>query len=1037
MKSAFKHQGDWLGTFVYHPVAANLLMVMLFLAGFWALGKLNTQFFPTFELETITIKVVWTGAAAEDVEASVLNVLEQELRTLDYLRKMTATAAEGIASITLEYAERTDMGDALERVKDRIALVRNLPQEAEAPEVSRVVRAEPIARLIVAGLALRELRPWVRQIEQELLSRGISQIDITGLPEEEIAIQTPATTLHALGLSLAQIGDRIRQHSLDLPAGTLGRAEAARQLRTVQQQRDSAGFAGLPLLADVEGRLLRVADVASVTRRARTGQTTVTYLGQPAVELLLQRSDTGDTLNSARILQTWLDTRRDAFPASLQLQVLDETWNLVWQRIALLLSNGAMGLALVVLTLLIFLNGRVAFWVAWGIPTAFMATLFFLWLIGGSINMISLFGMIMVLGIIVDDAIVVGEDAYAHHQQGENTLQAAEGGARRMLAPVLASSLTTIVAFVPLLLIGGAMGKILADIPWVVICALLASLLECFLILPAHLRHTFLRMGHQEPGRVRRWLERQLTNLREVRFRPWVTAAVTHSGLTLSIALAAWLLSIGLMVGGRVPFTFFPTPEGNIVYANVGFVAGTPRADTAAFLEQVQQALMATDQQLGGGLVNGAVIYLGEGAFSGAGRGNRGDQFGAVMVELTDSEQRSVRNETFLAAWKAKVQAPAGIETLTFYSRRGGPPGRDIEIRLSGARVESLKAAALELATALEKYPGVSAIQDDLPYGQEQWLYQLTPQALALGLTADSVGRQLRDAYDGHLVQLFQEGADEIEVRVVLPESERSALSGLLQLPLLLPGGDSLPLANAVTFSPRRGFEAVRHAQGTLAVEVTADVNQSIMTSAEILAQVQAEVLPVLAQRHGLSYSLEGRSADQRETFADMQRGMLYALLMIYLILAWTFASYGWPVLVMVAIPFGVGGIFFGHWVMGMPLTLMSLFGAFGLAGIVVNDSIVLLEFYRLQRAQGLPVVVAAIEAACQRLRAILLTSLTTIAGLTTLLFERSLQAQFLIPMAVSLVFGLIFSTLFALLVMPALLSRYEQRFGATVKVVE
>lgn len=1034
MKEKFKHQSDLLGIFAYHPLAANLLMAMLFLAGIWALGKLNTQFFPTFELETITVRVVWAGASAEDVETSLLIPLEQELRTLDYLRKMSSTAAEGIASITLEYQERSDMATAVERVKDRIAALRNLPQDAEEPEVSRVIRTEPIARLLVLGhgMDLRELRPWARQIEQELLARGVSRVDISGLPEEEMAIQIPAAVLQALGLSPAQVAERIAQSSQDLPTGTLGRGEAARQLRTAQQQRDPAGFAALPLVTDAEGRLLRLADVAHIEQRPRTGQTLVYYQGRPAVELLLQRADTGDTLESAKILQTWLAERQTSLPANLELHVLDETWNLVWQRISLLVNNGVMGLALVVITLLLFLNSRVAFWVAWGIPTAFMATLLFLWLIGGSINMISLFAMIMVLGIIVDDAIVVGEDAYTHYQSGENTLQAAEGGARRMFAPVVASSLTTIVAFVPLLLIGGTIGKILADIPWVVICALMASLLECFLILPSHLRHSFLRMGHRAPSKLRLKLEQGFNSLRDIYFRPVVTASVGNSATTLSVALAVWLLCIGLMAGGRIPFTFFPTPEGNIVYANVGFGAGTPRAQTQAFLRALEQALSATDAELGGGLVKGAITYLGEGALSGAGRGNRGDQFGALMVELMDSEKRTVRNEAFIAAWRKQMQRlPPGLETFTIYSRRGGPPGRDIEIRLLGGSAATLKIAALELAGVLEKYPGVSAIQDDLPYGPEQWLYTLTPQAQALGLTTASIGQQLRAAYDGQLAQLFQQGADEIEVRVVLPDAERGWLASLTELPLMLPDGQVMPLGNAVTFTPRRGFEAVRHAGGELAVEVTADVNQSITPSVEILAQIQAETLPDLTARYGIRYSLEGRAADQRETFADMQQGMLYALLMIYLILAWAFASYGWPLLVMLAIPFSLSGVFFGHWMMGMSLTLMSLFGVFGLAGIVVNDSIVLLEFYRLQRDQGVAVRAAAIAAACQRLRAILLTSLTTMAGLATLLLETSLQAQFLIPMAVSLVFGLMFSTVFVLLAMPALLSLYERFWEA------
>ncbi|MCB1822445.1 MAG: efflux RND transporter permease subunit, partial [Candidatus Competibacteraceae bacterium] len=452
-----------------------------------------------------------------------------------------------------------------------------------------------------------------------------------------------------------------------------------------------------------------------------------------------------------------------------------------------------------------------------------------------------------------------------------------------------------------------------------------------------------------------------------------------------------------------------------------------------AFMDQVNAALWETDRELGGNLVVAAQTRYGQGQLASAGS-LQGDQHASMLVELTQPDTREVRVNDFLKAWRAKVRLPAGIENFTLFSRSAGPPGRDVDIRLTGGDVDQLKAAANELAQTLFTIRGVSAIEDDMPYGKEQLIYRLTPAGETLGLTVDMIGRQLRAAFDGQRVQIFQDGDDEVEVRVTLPDVERDNLIGLERFNVLLPNGESVPLKNVVNLQARRGFEAVRHAEGKLAVQVSADVDATAVKTGEVIAALEQGVLQELRQRYGIDYSFEGRSADQQETLVDMRRGALFAFAFIYLILAWVFASYGWPLVVMTAIPFGIVGAIVGHWVMGIDLTILSLFGLFGLSGIVVNDSIILVTFYQQLRAQGLAVQEALIEAACQRLRAVLLTSLTTIAGLTPLLFEKSLQAQFLIPMATAISFGLAFSTILVLFFVPALLSIHEsvaQRLGS------
>ncbi|WP_289282141.1 efflux RND transporter permease subunit, partial [Methylophaga sp. UBA5088] len=546
------HRTDIIGIFAQHKVAANLLMLMMLIGGFVSLSKLNTQFFPNFALDVITVSVVWRGASAEDVEDALTSRIEQELRTIDYVDKMTSTSSYGSSLVTLEFEEGTEMGQALDQVKDHVARLRNLPSDAETPEISIVTRYDNVARLLVTTDGhLDELRGLVHQIEHELLDAGISRVNITGLPDEEMAIKVSTSTLESLGLSFGDVSQRVADQSQDLPAGEIGNGETARQIRSLDQRRDADAFGDISLKSDYEGRVLLIEDVADVERRAMRDQVKVFYHGQPAVEIELLRTENADALASARIMENWLEQARPTLPKGVDIRVYDASWSLIQERINLLLSNGLGGLLLVLAILFLFLHGRVAFWVAVGIPVSFMAALTVLYMLGGSINMISLFALIMALGIIVDDAIVVGEDALSHYQSGERSLSAAEGGARRMLAPVISSSLTTIAAFLPLMLISGVIGNILFDIPFVVICVIIASLVESFLILPGHLRHTFHSMHHDKPGQLRVWLDDKFEQFREQFFRPLVTLAVKNSVVTISLTLAILILSISLLASGR------------------------------------------------------------------------------------------------------------------------------------------------------------------------------------------------------------------------------------------------------------------------------------------------------------------------------------------------------------------------------------------------------------------------------------------------------------------------------------------------------
>ncbi|MGK0399589.1 MAG: multidrug efflux pump subunit AcrB [Gammaproteobacteria bacterium] len=1024
VSSKSKHQNDLLGLFANHKVAPNLLMIMMIIAGIIALTKLNVQFFPTFELDTISISTTWTGASAEDIETGITNPLEQRLRSLDELKEMSSTSASGLSGITLEFNEGSDLSLALDNVKKQIDSFTSLPEDAELPRVSQVVYYESVARLLISGPKnLNELRTIARRFELELLSRGVDKIDIYGLPKQSIQIEVAAEQIQSLGLGLDDLAQRIKNASQDLPAGLIGENDGAREIRSQNQRRSALEFNDLSIVSTQDKRI-NLGDIATIENKSIAGSSTITIGDSKAVVMVLRRSESGDSLKSAEVLQGWLDDTLPTLSPSVKVQVFNERWELIKGRIMLLVENGIGGLALVLLILYAFLSTRVAFWVAVGIPVSFMATLAALYLFGGSINMISLFALIMALGIIVDDAIVVGEDAQAHYDEGEDPLKASEGGARRMLTPVLASSLTTIAAFLPLMMVGGRMGNIMIAIPIVIICVIIASLIESFLILPGHLRTAFSGQERQKESKIRVKLTNGFNRFRDHLFRPLVHAAIEFRWTIIAFAFSFLIFAVGLFVGGKIGWQFFPSPESTTVYANVRFVAGTSNAVVDKFLLHTENELKNTIESYDETVVK--TYYTSHAKTSGQGRAITGERVGSVYVELVSSENRQTENVDFIQNWRKRVALPSGIESFTISSRRVGPVSRDLNIRLTDATPERLKSASLDLQEALASIPGVSAIDDDLPYGREQLIYSLSPAGEALGLSITDLGRQLRAAYDGIVLQRFQQGADEVDVRLQLPSTEQRNLKSLLQLPIKLPSGNFVPLESVAEWSSNQGFESLRHFNGKLSAAVTADVNESVISIVDISTDLRTSILPILASQYGVNFSIEGSSASQRDTFSDMKFGAIMALMMMYLVLAWVFSSYGWPLLVMITIPLGLTGAVLGHWMMDMDMTILSLFGFFGLSGIVVNDSIILVMFYQQIRSKGVPIYQALEEAACQRLRAVLLTSLTTIAGLTPLLFETSRQAQFLIPMAVSIAFGLAFATVLILLVIPAMLSIYE-----------
>jgi len=1018
-------------TFIHHNVAANLLMVLMLMLGLVSVLQINFRFFPVFSVDAIYITVPWPGSTAEDVETSITNIVEREVRTLDNVDKMTSTASNNLSITILEYEEGTDMSAALDKVKEKISGITSFPSDAEEPRVSLFNFYDNLARMVISTEGtIEELRPLAKKFERELLELGISKIEITGLPEKEIAIQVPMSNMVNLGLSTRQLANKISQISRDIPAGEIGNIEATRRLRTQDQKRDEASFADLIIRSNKKGEHLRLGDIATIRERQQKEQQSIYYKGRPAVEFTLKQTENSDSLEMAEIMNKWLAATMPNLPQSVTIKVYNQRWQAIKDRLNMLLKNGVTGLLLVVIILFLFLNSRVAFWVAIGIPTSFMATIAILYGIGNTINMISMFGLIMSLGIIVDDAIVVGEDATAHFQMGERSSQAVEGGAARMLAPVISSSLTTIAAFLPLMIVGGIIGKILIDLPIVVICVILASLLESFLVLPGHLRHGMRNMRHDTLSSVRKKLNYWFESFKDRIFRKVLTLAINFRGVTLALIIACLILAVGLMKSGRLAFSFFPSPEGDNLVASFSFVSGTPKNKVLEFANYLNKTLGKTEEHFGSKLVKVAVTSVGKSGDLNRDNLKTGDQVGMLYVELVKADTREVRMANFIQQWKKQTVNVSGLESLNIAEIRQGPPGSDVDLQILGTDVNALKLAVNEAKEYISGLNGVLSVTDNLPYGQDQIIYRLNADGKSLGLTTAEISSQLRAAYDGAEAQVYTVDEGEIEVNVILPESERARLASLDDFMIILADGNAVRFVDLVELESQRGFDVLLHSEGKLAATVSTEINQGLVVPADIIEQLNQEFLPNLKEKYAVITSFEGKNADEKETLGDMLTGLYVALALIYIILAWVFGSYGWPLVVMITIPFGLVGAVAGHYFLGLDLTILSLFGLFGLSGIVVNDSIILVTFYKQLRQKGMQVKHAVIEAACQRLRAVLLTSFTTIAGLLPLLFEKSLQAKFLIPMAVSISFGLAFATFLVLFFVPALLSIYEDAFN-------
>jgi len=1015
--------GDSRGSIAWmtrHRVAPNLLMIVFLLGGFYMATQIKQEVFPNFETDTVSITVPFPGASPEEVEEGVVTAIEEEIRALDGIEEIRATAAEGRASVVAELRAGGDNARIYQDIQQAVDRITTFPDDAEEPRIALDTRKRDVMDLQIYGPVDEwTLRQAAEQLRDGLLQQdGVTQVELVGARDLEIHIEIPLATLRSYGLTLTDVARVIDLAALDRAGGSI-ETSAGEILLRVQERRDWAReFEQIPLIADEGGAIVRLGDVARVTEGFEDSDTFATFEGQRSIAIDVFRIGDETPTSVSQAVRAALPDVMANLPPSIEVAIQDDNSEIYQQRLELLLKNGFIGLLLVLCILSLFLEFKLAFWVAVGIPTAFLGTLLFLPVYDVSINMVSMFAFILALGIVVDDAIVAGENIYEYRQRGMGYLEAAFRGARDIAVPISFSILTNIVAFLPMLFIPGGFGKIWAVIPAVVATAFVLSWIEALFILPAHLGHV-KEAGRTGIGAKLHHLQQAFSNgfrrFIEKVFGPFLARAVRNRYLTLAIMIALLAIVVAVPMSGRIGFILMPQIEGEYALATATLPVGSPPEQAVRVRDRLVEAAQAVIAENGG-------HALGIGVFAVV-RENQVD----VRNYLVEASQRTMSTAAVTELWRERVAEIPGLEVLRFSSDSGGPGrGPKVSVELSHRNIDMLESAAQEVADRLSEFSSVKDVDDGYTPGKQQLDFRINEEARSLGLDAAAIARQVRDAFYGAEALKQQRGRNEITVRVRLPEDERSSEADIENLILIAPGGGEVPLYQVASVTRGRAYTDISRRDGRRTVTVTANV-VPISETSRVLAGLTDDVLPrVVADYPGLTASFEGRQADMRNAINSFFYSCTIALLVIYGLLAIPFRSYFQPMVVMMAIPFGVVGAILGHLIMGYSLSIISIMGIIALSGVVINSAIVMIDYANRRRDEGADAFDAICRAGIRRFRPILLTTMTTFGGLAPMIFETSRQARFLIPMAISLGYGILFATAIVLLLVPCLYMMIE-----------
>ena len=1015
--------------FTRHRTAANLLLICLVVAGLAALPNMRAQFFPDVVVENVRVNVTWDGAGAEDVDAGVAQVLEPALLAVEGVSETTVTSREGSAAVRLDFEPGWDMSRAADDVQSAVDAVTGLPEGIDEPTVRRGNWRDRVTDVVITGpVGVDQLARFTDEYVTRLFAAGVTRTTIRGIAAPEIVVEVPTVALIRHDVTLAQIAEAIRAEADADPAGDVTGANT--RVRTGVEKRDPAAVANIVLRREASGASLTIGDVATI-RQDGVDRERAYFVGDnSAISIRVDRSAQGDAIAIQRAVADIAAEMELTLPEGVQIELIRTRAEAITGRIGILLDNGLMGLGLVVLILFLFLNARTAFWVAAGIPTAMMAALAFMYLAGITINMISLFALIITLGIVVDDAIVVGEHAdFRVRRLGEDPVTAAENAAKRMSLPVLSATITTIIAFFGLVAIGGRFGTLIADIPFTVIVVLIASLIECFLILPNHMAHA---LAHSAKEHWYDWPSRQVNRgfryVREHLFRPFMGWVILARYPVVAVMVLLLATQAAVFIKGDVTWRFFNAPERSSVTGNFAMLEGATRADSIEMMREMQRAARAVGAAYAEEYGTNSLAYVLSEVGGNAGRAldsadTKGPELlGSISIELIDPDLRPYSSFEFVAALRDEVQQTPLTEEVSFRGWRSGPGGDSISVQFYGANSETLKAAAEALKTALSPFPEVSGLQDTLPYDKDEVILQLTPQGEALGFDIDALGRTLRNRFSGIEAATFPVGPRTGAIRVELPEGELTA--DFLDRTLMpAPTGGFVPLADIVRTEVRSGFRTILRENGLRVVTVSGDLSEDDPQRAtEIMERLRDVIVPKIEAEQQVAAQIGGLAEQESDFLSDALLGLILCLTGIYLVLSWIFASWTRPAVIMAIIPFGLIGTIYGHAQWDVPLSMFTVVGLIGMVGIIINDSIVLIttvDEYEQDRA----LVPAIIDATCDRLRPVFLTTMTTVLGLAPLLYESSSQAQFLRPTVITLCYGLGFGMVLVLLLVPALLS--------------
>ena len=1028
-----------LGWFATNHVAANLLMLLIIVAGVMAITSSKLEVFPEMSLDMINITVPYLGATPEDVESGVCLRIEEAIASVDGVKRITSNAAEGMASILVEIEEYADTTKVVDDVKSQIDNITTLPQETEKPIVAELKTTHSVINVVVSGdTSEKNLRTLADEIRNDLTNlENISQVNISGVRPYEISIEISEETLRRYNLTFNQIAQRIRESSLDIPAGSIETSGGEILVRTKGQKYYGSEFEEITIFTRNDGTKIKLGDIANVRDDFQDIDLYSGFDGQRAALIQISRTGDQDALDIARTVKNYVKQKQSSLPEGISLSLWQDDTEYLKARVDLLTRNAYLGLILVFLCLTLFLNMRLAFWTTLGIPISFLGAFYLIPYFDVSINMISLFAFIMCLGLVVDDAIVIGENIFAYREQGFARTEAAIKGVKEMAMPVTLAVLTTMFAFIPLAYTLGIMGKIMRVLPVVVVSVLGISLIEALLILPAHLssntswdKFFFVRFTNKINSITHKALDRFINGP----FIRLVERAVRWRYVTLATGIAVLIITIGVIAGGYIEFVFFDSIEADNLLAELEMPLGTPYEQTHDNIKKIEQAAFEVIKEFDEKHPNEQSLMkhmattvgsLPTSSRSGpvtiaAGSGGQ-SHLAEVNIELLGSEFRDISSVDIGNRWREKVGEIPGASSLTFTSEFV-MTGNAIEIELSHDDFDTLLKASNRLQEILCNYAGVSDITDDFELGKPELKVQLKDTGKPLGITLSNVARKIRQAFYGEEIQRIQRGRDDIRVMLRYPEDERKSLADIENIRIRQLDGSEIPFETIANIQFGRGYSNIRRVDRQRVVSVSAEVDETIANSKQINTKLEKVELPSLMDEFpGLHYRFAGEQREMTESLGSLIPNYSIALLAIFALLAIQFRSYWQPLIVMSAIPFGIIGAVLGHLIMGFNIGLLSMFGIVALSGIVVNDSLIMIDLINRERASDIELQQIIRDSATKRFRPIMLTTLTTFCGLLPMITEKSLQARFLIPMAISLAFGVMFATCITLILVPSL----------------